>query len=134
MHAARAALTVAVAACAPGYPAGPPPALPAVGAIYQASFSPDGQQIITASADGVARVWNALTGKLLVKVEHHRGVPCRAWFSPNGHQIFTVGEDSTARIWGAVDGKLLATLVGHTGAGAHIAARDMPTNAVAQRR
>ncbi len=33
--------------------------------VYSAAFSPDGQRIVTASADKTARVWNAATGQLL---------------------------------------------------------------------
>ena len=33
------------------------------GAVNSAQFSPDGQRVVTASADNTARVWDAASGK-----------------------------------------------------------------------
>jgi WD40 repeat protein len=47
--------------------------------VLHGSFSPDGGQVITTSLD--ARIWDAATGKLLVSLEHSKGV-LQARFSP----------------------------------------------------
>jgi WD40 repeat protein len=83
--------------------------------IAAVAFSPDGQLIATASADGTAKIWNTLTGKLLHTLQGHTSwIPAVA-FSPDGQLIATASADGTAKIWNTLTGKLLHTLKGHTG-------------------
>ncbi|EKF00473.1 MULTISPECIES: AAA-like domain-containing protein [unclassified Tolypothrix] len=79
--------------------------------VKSASFSADGQQIVTASLDKTARVWD-ITGKLLAELKGHEGWVNSASFSPNGQRIVTASSDKTARVWD-ITGKLLAELKGH---------------------
>ncbi|MCB9898547.1 MAG: serine/threonine protein kinase [Planctomycetes bacterium] len=66
-----------------------------------ASWSSDGTRIVTVSADGTARVWNADgTGEPLV-FGVHQGVVVSAAWSPDGTHIVTAPGDSTARVWNA---------------------------------
>jgi WD40 repeat protein len=67
-------------------------------AVTNASFSPDGQRIVTASEDKTARIWD-LSGRPLAKLEGHRGKIVRASFSPDGKFIVTGSSDKTARLW-----------------------------------
>jgi WD40 repeat protein len=74
--------------------------------VYSAAFNPSGSEIVTAEADGTARVWSAATHRLLGTIvepepERDRGAMMGATFSPNGDQIATVNADGTARIWSA---------------------------------
>ena len=39
------------------------------GGVWKAAFSPDGTQIVTASQDSTARIWNAATGKQVAVLE-----------------------------------------------------------------
>nr|MDZ8289005.1 AAA-like domain-containing protein [Nostoc sp. ChiSLP01] len=55
--------------------------------VYSVSFSPNGEQIVTASNDKTARVWDS-KGKLLATLQHQDSVNS-ASFSPNGEQIVT---------------------------------------------
>ena len=80
-----------------------------------AAFSPDGQRIVTASADKTARVWDAATGKPIGEpLKGHEGAVKSAAFSPDGKRIVTASLDKTARIWDAATGKPIGEpLKGH---------------------
>ena len=83
--------------------------------ITHASFSPDGQRVVTASCDLTARVWDARTGaEELVLTGHERSCVNWASFSPDGRWIVTAGNDFTARVWDAVTGEQVRLLAGHT--------------------
>src|SRR5262249_7180823 len=79
--------------------------------VQSAAFSPDGSRIVTASADGTARVWHA-DGRPLATLTGHSAQVANASFSPDGSLIVTASWDKTARLWTA-DGKPIATLAGH---------------------
>jgi WD40 repeat protein/serine/threonine protein kinase len=75
-------------------------------------FSPNGEQIVTGSRDGAARVWNARTGRLELTLRH---IPERrtayepvqvlhAEFSPDGRRVLTCSSDYTAQMWSASTG------------------------------
>jgi WD40 repeat protein len=66
--------------------------------LTDASFSPNGRLIVTASADKTARVWEAATGRLLVVFEHHADLVSSARFSPDGKKVITSSDDRTAKI------------------------------------
>jgi len=69
--------------------------------INSVSFSPDGRFVVTASADGTARVWDAATGASLGELRGHTGSVNSASFSPDGKFIVTAGNDATVRLWDA---------------------------------
>lgn len=81
-------------------------------AVGRGDFSPDGQQILTASDDGTARLWD-LTGKQLAVFEGHTGIVQGAVFSPDGQQVLTASGDGTARLWNK-QGQPLVIFKGHT--------------------
>ena len=64
---------------------------------FHAAFSPDGQRIVTASADKTARVWNAANGQLLAKLEGHTDSVVQAAFSPDGQRIVSASADKRSR-------------------------------------
>jgi WD40 repeat protein len=83
--------------------------------VVEAAFAPDGRTVVTASADGSARIWDADSGEQLhVLREHERAVESTA-FSPDGNQVVTASWDETARIWDAGSGEELHVLRGHSG-------------------
>jgi len=82
------------------------------GPVYVGAFSPDGKLIVTAGMDHSARVWDAVSGRLLATLSGHSGPVNDAGFSPDGKSVVTASDDGTARVWDAVSGRLLATLSG----------------------
>jgi WD40 repeat protein len=72
---------------------------------------PDGDLIVTAGAEGVARVWEVDTGALLFELRGHTDPIANAAFTPDGKSVVTAGLDGTARVWDATTGRELR---GHT--------------------
>jgi WD40 repeat protein len=79
------------------------------GAVRKVAFSPDGQQVVTASADKTARVWST-EGKLLAALQAHSQEVLAVAFSPDGQRVVTASMDGMAWVW-STDGKPLAALV-----------------------
>ena len=82
--------------------------------VYDAAFSPDGKQIVTASFDNTARIWDAATGATIAVLSGHSASVLSAAFSPQGDRIVTASADKTARVWDAEAGKTIAVLEGHS--------------------
>ena len=76
-------------------------------------YSPDGSQVLTASYDKTARIWDARTGRQLRALTGHTQRVRFAAFSPDGKLIVTASLDKTARIWDAQTGKQLQQFDGH---------------------
>ncbi len=70
--------------------------------VSDAAFSADGSNIITASADGTARIWRSQQGEPRVLGVHDGRVES-AMFSHDGTRVLTASDDRTARIW-TIDG------------------------------
>jgi WD40 repeat protein len=107
---AKAALRTAVAALGPVFRGN-------AGAMYGVDFSPDGRFIVTASANGVAQVWDARTARPVITLHSPGGTQLNsAEFSPDGRLIVTAGADGAARIWDAANGRQIgAPLAGRGG-------------------
>ncbi|MCB1940542.1 MAG: hypothetical protein KDI53_00560, partial [Candidatus Accumulibacter sp.] len=69
------------------------------GAVGSAGFSPDGQTVLTVSADGTARLWDAASGRQLRILYGHVKQVTSGQFSPDGKTVLTTGTDGTARLW-----------------------------------
>ena len=71
-------------------------------AVCSVAFSPDGQRIVSGSADKTLRVWDAATGQPVG--EPLRGHEDGVWsvaFSPDGQRIVSGSADKTLRLWDA---------------------------------
>jgi WD40 repeat protein/CHAT domain-containing protein len=78
------------------------------GDIERADFSPDGQQILTASRDNTAQLWD-IRGNLLVTLQHESRL-MSAEFSPDGrHIVTTTFRSHTAYLWDR-NGNLVARI------------------------
>jgi WD40 repeat protein len=83
--------------------------------VMDATFSPDGHHVATASADDTARVWEASTGHPVTPpLKHGSDVFCAA-FDPSGRRLVTGGDDNYARIWDAATGELTSAPFPHAG-------------------
>ena len=83
------------------------------GPVRHAVFSADGKKVATASDDGTARLWDALTTLPLGKpMPHGQGVRW-AEFSPDGRWVATASDDGTARVWDAATGEPVSPPLTH---------------------
>jgi WD40 repeat protein/tRNA A-37 threonylcarbamoyl transferase component Bud32 len=73
--------------------------------VLYAEFSPDGQYVVTASADHTARVWDSRTGQAVTPPLQHGDEVYTARFSPDGRRVVTGSRDTTARVWQVLDGQ-----------------------------
>jgi WD40 repeat protein/predicted Ser/Thr protein kinase len=82
--------------------------------VYGVSFSPDGQRILSGSADKTAKVWDLETGREIhTLTEHTDQVHSIAW-SPDGKRVATGSHDNTVKLWDATTGQEIRTFQGHT--------------------
>lgn len=56
------------------------------------AFSPDGDLLATASADGTAIIWDALSGDPVTRLAGHQNVVWSVAFGPDGRRVVTAGE------------------------------------------
>jgi WD40 repeat protein len=98
--------------------------------ITSVGFSPDGKQLITGlkrvfepenrsaleaeANDSTVKVWDAFTGREILRLKGYTSTVKSAAFSPDGMQIATAGYDNTATIWNAATGTAQVVLRGHT--------------------
>ncbi len=80
------------------------------GYVYDATFSPDGKLIATASQDKTAKIWDAATGKELLTLTGHTDRITKVAFSPDGKRLATASTDKTTKVWDLNTGKELMTL------------------------
>src|SRR5262249_14941964 len=69
------------------------------GFVTSAAFSDDDKQLVTASYDGTARIWDAKGGKEIAVLKGHTGFVTSAVFSGDSKRVVTASWDNTARIW-----------------------------------
>jgi dipeptidyl aminopeptidase/acylaminoacyl peptidase len=81
--------------------------------VLSAQFSPNGQRVVTASADKTARLWDATSGKPIGEPMKHESSVWSAQFSPDGRRVVTASWDMTARVWDATSGKPIGGSMKH---------------------
>ena len=84
-------------------------------AVKTIQLSPGGDEILTASVDGEARLWNARTGEPRPFAFRHPDEILEGVFSHNGRLVATVGMDSTVGVWSTKDGRMVNDRLKHDG-------------------
>jgi WD40 repeat protein len=85
--------------------------LPAhVGTVRAVDFDPTGDRLVSAGYDGVARISEVTTGRVLVEFHGHGGRFFSARFDPRGERVCAGDETGTLHIWRAADGSEELTL------------------------
>jgi WD40 repeat protein/tRNA A-37 threonylcarbamoyl transferase component Bud32 len=67
------------------------------GAVFSAAFSADGRQVLTCSADGTARLWEAATGKQRLVLREEGVSFVHAQLSPDGRRAITLSWPNTTK-------------------------------------
>jgi WD40 repeat protein len=80
-----------------------------------ATFSADGERVVTASTDKTARIWNAHTGHPLLEPLQHTDTVRSAAFSSDGQTLATACSDGTARVWSTRTGLEITPALRHGG-------------------
>lgn len=81
--------------------------------VFGLAFSPAGDRLVTGSLDGLIRVWDWRTPRVLALWSGHSfGVETARW-SPDGTLLATGGRDQIVRLWNATNFLELATFKGH---------------------
>jgi WD40 repeat protein len=101
------------------------------GQVFSARWTSQGR-IITAGADGTARVWNGLMGTLLQTYQGWPGNLFDAILAPDG-LVIGGDADGSLRFWDATSGAKLWTLPAHKSAviGVHLEGVDIVTRGLA---
>jgi WD40 repeat protein len=76
--------------------------------INDANASPDGDLLVTASADGTARIWSTRSGAPIAVLRGHTAQVNRAVFRPKETQVVTASNDGSVRAWRFRAPRLLA--------------------------
>ena len=79
--------------------------------IEAVTFSPDGQILATAGADGTIKLWS--DRKLIKTLKGHQGKVLGISFSPDTQTLASVGEDGTIKLWQR-NGKLKQIIPGNS--------------------
>ncbi len=70
------------------------------GSVKSADFSPDGQNVATAGADGTVRLWNIDSGMVVTTFRGHRGRVNSVCFHPSGRFLASGGEQpADVKVW-----------------------------------
>jgi WD40 repeat protein/serine/threonine protein kinase len=67
--------------------------------VFGVAFSPDCQWIASGGQDGIVKIWEASTGRLVEEFQAHQSHVRFLAFSPDGRLLATGSWDKTAKVW-----------------------------------
>ncbi|MEH2040951.1 nSTAND1 domain-containing NTPase, partial [Nostoc sp.] len=82
--------------------------------VNSVAYSPNGQQLASASADNTIKIWDVSRGQLLKTLTGHSSLVNSIAYSPNGQHLASASADNTIKIWDVSSGQLLKTLTNHS--------------------
>ena len=85
------------------------------GAVNRAVYSPDGTQLATVSSDETIKLWDAVSGDLLLTLEGHSSDVRAVAFCPGGACLATAGHDRTVKLWDLATGREFSTIDAYAG-------------------
>jgi WD40 repeat protein/Flp pilus assembly protein TadD len=80
--------------------------------VFGLAFSPDGRLLASADTDGVMRLWDVATGRLVRECHGHEGMLWTVAFHPDGKEVASAGADRKVIIWEVATGKQVRVLHG----------------------
>jgi WD40 repeat protein len=78
--------------------------------VYDASFSPDGSRIVTASEDHTAALWDANTHQKVADLEGATQAVFEARWSADGSRVVSRSDDGTVHVWDGHTGAAVSTI------------------------
>jgi WD40 repeat protein len=75
------------------------------GTIHSAIYHHDYSKFYTAGSDGIIRIWDAKTGKLITKLIGHKAEITQLHLSEDGQNLFSLSTDGTLKNWDLQKGK-----------------------------
>jgi WD40 repeat protein len=73
-------------------------------------YSADGRLLVTGAFDGLVKLWDAETGKLMRAFSGHSGGVVGVHFTPDQRRLISQSRDGTVRLWDPATGKELLSL------------------------
>lgn len=81
--------------------------------MLDACFNQTGTKLATASADGMARIYNVYTGACTAILQGHDDEIGALSFNPQGNKIITASSDKHCKVWNTDTGSEIQSLEGH---------------------
>ena len=69
------------------------------------AISPSGKTLLSSGNDGIIRLWDISTGKLLKLFRGHNKPVWDVKFSPDGKRFASAGGDEVVRLWDIASGR-----------------------------
>lgn len=83
--------------------------------LYQSVFAPDGNSAATCHTDGILRLWETASGRLIRRFADPEGAVAAAAFSPDGHWLLGVGRSQRIKLWSLTTDEVMSATHAHTG-------------------